>query len=110
MDKKENLKDRLMDELLREDARSEAEDEKLLAAVRGGIRKALIPEENVKDLADIPENIKNSIEIAPVKWIDQVLMHALETAPEPLGDLPKTQSPKVAGSDHPSAEQNLRAH
>lgn len=84
--------------------------EKLLAAVRGGIRKALIPEENVKDLADIPENIKNVIEITPVKWIDQVLVYALETAPEPLGDLPKTQSPKVAGSDHPSADQNLRAH
>ena len=84
--------------------------EKLLAAVRGGIRKALIPEENVKDLAEIPENIKNAIEIVPVKWIDQVLIHALETAPEPLGDLPKSQTAKVAGSDHPSAEQNLRAH
>ena len=58
--------------------------EKLLAAVRGGIRLALIPEENVKDLAEIPDTIKNRIEIAPVKWIDQVLELALERVPEPL--------------------------
>ena len=58
--------------------------EKLLAAVRGGIRVALIPEENVKDLAEIPENIKNTLEIVPVKWIDQVLELALERKPEPL--------------------------
>jgi len=57
--------------------------EKLLAAVRGGIRTALIPEENVKDLVDIPENIKNTLEIIPVKWIDQVLELALERKPEP---------------------------
>jgi ATP-dependent Lon protease len=60
--------------------------EKLLAAVRGGIRTALIPEENVKDLAEIPENIKNVIEIVPVKWIDRVLELALERNPEPLPD------------------------
>ena len=58
--------------------------EKLLAAVRGGLRTALIPEENVKDLVDIPDNIKNRIEILPVKWIDQVLEKALERLPEPL--------------------------
>jgi ATP-dependent Lon protease len=58
--------------------------EKLLAAVRGGIHTALIPEENVKDLVDIPENIKNTLEIIPVKWIDQVLDLALERKPEPL--------------------------
>lgn len=60
--------------------------EKLLAAVRGGLRTALIPEENVKDLVDIPDNIKNRIEILPVKWIDQVLEKALERMPEPLSD------------------------
>jgi ATP-dependent Lon protease len=58
--------------------------EKLLAAVRGGIRLALIPEENLKDLAEIPDTIKNRIEILPVRWIDKVLELALERMPEPL--------------------------
>ena len=58
--------------------------EKLLAAVRGGIRLALIPEENVKDLAEMPDTIKNRIEILPVKWIDKVLELALERQPVPL--------------------------
>jgi len=60
--------------------------EKLLAAVRGGIRLALIPEENLKDLAEMPDTIKSKIEIRPVKWIDQVLELALERMPEPLPD------------------------
>src|SRR5512133_1731224 len=60
--------------------------EKLLAAHRGGIKTVLIPEENVKDLQDIPENVKNKLEIVPVRWIDQVLEVALETAPRPLSD------------------------
>jgi ATP-dependent Lon protease len=58
--------------------------EKLLAAVRGGIRVALIPEENVKDLAEIPSIIKDRIEIKSVRWFDQVLEHALERQPNPL--------------------------
>ncbi len=58
--------------------------EKLLAAHRGGIKLALIPEENVKDLAEIPDNVKNNIEIVPVRWIDKVLEMALERVPEPL--------------------------
>jgi len=62
--------------------------EKLLAAVRGGIRTALIPQENVKDLTEIPDNVKNGLEIIPVKWIDQVLEHALERMPEALPDAP----------------------
>ncbi|MDD5296849.1 MAG: endopeptidase La [Rhodocyclaceae bacterium] len=60
--------------------------EKLLAAHRGGIQVALIPEENVKDLTDIPDNIKGKLEIVPVKWIDQVLALALERKPEALPD------------------------
>ncbi len=60
--------------------------EKLLAAHRGGIKTVLIPEENVKDLAEIPANVKNSLEIIPVKWIDQVLQHALESLPEPVSE------------------------
>jgi ATP-dependent Lon protease len=57
--------------------------EKLLAAHRGGVKTVLIPDENVKDLAEIPDNIKNRLEILPVKWIDQVLELALERLPEP---------------------------
>ncbi len=60
--------------------------EKLLAALRGGIKSVLIPEDNVKDLQDIPENVKNGLEIVPVKWIDQVLDIALESKPVPLSD------------------------
>ena len=62
--------------------------EKLLAAHRGGIKTVLIPEDNVKDLAEIPDNIKNSLEIIPVKWIDKVLDLALERKPVPLPDEP----------------------
>ncbi|MDI1258147.1 endopeptidase La [Aquabacterium sp.] len=58
--------------------------EKLLAAHRGGIKTVLIPEENVKDLQEIPENVKSAIEIVPVKWIDKVLEIALERMPTPL--------------------------
>ncbi|HPM64821.1 MAG TPA: endopeptidase La [Piscinibacter sp.] len=58
--------------------------EKLLAAHRGGIKTVLIPEENAKDLQDIPENVKNHLEIVPVKWIDRVLEVALQSAPQPL--------------------------
>jgi ATP-dependent Lon protease len=58
--------------------------EKLLAARRGGIKTVLIPEENVKDLQDIPENVKNQLEIVPVKWIDRVLEIALERVPQAL--------------------------
>lgn len=60
--------------------------EKLLAALRGGIKTVLIPEENAKDLQDIPENVKNGLEIVPVKWIDKVLEIALERMPTPLSD------------------------
>lgn len=62
--------------------------EKLLAARRGGIKTVLIPEENVKDLAEIPDNVKNHLEIVPVKWIDKVLEVALERVPEPLPEVP----------------------
>lgn len=60
--------------------------EKLLAAHRGGIKTVMIPEQNVKDLVDIPENIKNFLEIHPVKWIDQVLEIALEEVPKPKNE------------------------
>jgi ATP-dependent Lon protease len=60
--------------------------EKLLAAHRGGIKTVLIPEQNVKDLADIPDNVKNKLEIVPVRWIDKVLEIALERYPVALTD------------------------
>ena len=60
--------------------------EKLLAALRGGIKTVIIPEENAKDLQEIPENVKNSLEIVPVRWIDKVLEIALERMPTPLPD------------------------
>jgi ATP-dependent Lon protease len=66
--------------------------EKLLAAHRGGIKTVMIPEENVKDLQDIPENVKNKLEIVPVRWIDRVLEVALQSAPQPL---PEDEVPKV---------------
>lgn len=58
--------------------------EKMLAALRGGIKTVIIPEENVKDLAEIPDNVKQGLEIVPVKWIDKVLSIALEREPVPL--------------------------
>lgn len=66
--------------------------EKLLAAHRGGIKTVLIPEQNVKDLSDIPANIKNHLDIHPVKWIDEVLKLALERIPESADtDVPVTE-------------------
>jgi ATP-dependent Lon protease len=77
--------------------------EKLLAALRGGIKTVLIPEENTKDLQDIPENVKNDLEIVPVKWIDQVLAVALEREPEPLPDEVPAATPPVAEGATPLA-------
>jgi ATP-dependent Lon protease len=75
--------------------------EKLLAAHRGGIKTVLIPEENVKDLQEIPENVKDQLEIVPVKWIDKVLEMALVSKPEPL---PEEDAVKVeAAKEAPGA-------
>ncbi|MBY4596758.1 endopeptidase La [bacterium BD-1] len=77
--------------------------EKLLAALRGGIRTVLIPEENRKDLADIPKNVTQGLEIIPVKWIDEVLDVALvrplapESTPEPSPDNTEGKEGKDAG-------------
>ncbi len=78
--------------------------EKLLAAHRGGIKTVLIPEENVKDLQDIPENAKNNLEIVPVRWIDQVLDVALESRPDALPeDEAATPKPAAAAEVAPPA-------
>ncbi|MGY2228664.1 endopeptidase La [Pseudomonas tolaasii] len=69
--------------------------EKLLAAHRGGIKTVIIPEENVRDLKEIPDNIKQDLQIKPVKWIDEVLQIALQYAPEPLPDV----APEIVSKD-----------
>jgi ATP-dependent proteinase. Serine peptidase. MEROPS family S16 len=76
--------------------------EKLLAAHRGGIKTVLIPEENVKDLTEIPDNIKNKLDIHPVKWFDQVLELALERLPEPLPDEPAVEAEAIPLPDEKS--------
>jgi ATP-dependent Lon protease len=77
--------------------------EKLLAAGRGGVKTVLIPEENVKDLAEIPDEIKNRLDIHPVRWIEQVLEQALERQPTPLADdkqaTDSTPPPPAASDD-----------
>ncbi|HRE21378.1 MAG TPA: endopeptidase La, partial [Rhabdaerophilum sp.] len=84
--------------------------EKLLAALRGGIKTVLIPEDNVKDLADIPANVKNGLEIVPVSRMDEVLKRALIRQPEPIvwveEDAPQATAKTATGEDELSA----RAH
>ncbi|NCF35110.1 MAG: endopeptidase La [Gammaproteobacteria bacterium] len=84
--------------------------EKLLAAHRGGITTVLIPEENEKDLAEIPDNIKAKLEIIPVRWIDQVLEVALAHQPTPLPKKTEagTATPKTKEKDKKSSR--VRAH
>lgn len=79
--------------------------EKLLAALRGGIKTALIPEENVKDLQEIPDNVKSGLEIIPVKWIDQVLKVALERMPVPLTDEEVAAAAAAAATSAEKAEK-----
>ncbi|MHB2265549.1 endopeptidase La [Aliihoeflea sp. PC F10.4] len=77
--------------------------EKLLAALRGGIKKVLIPEENAKDLADIPENVKNALEIVPVSRVGEVLEHALVRTPEPIEWVEPAAAPAVSADDSATA-------
>ncbi|MFK0346487.1 endopeptidase La [Pseudomonas asiatica] len=83
--------------------------EKLLAAHRGGIKTVIIPEENVRDLKEIPENIKQDLQIKPVKWIDEVLQIALQYAPEPLPDV----APEIVAKDEKrdgDAKERISTH
>jgi ATP-dependent Lon protease len=89
--------------------------EKLLAAHRGGISTVLIPEDNQKDLADIPRNVKESLDIQPVKWIDEVLQVALEHMPAPRPQQPgeeveATSSDKKQSPKGKTKRTNVRAH
>ena len=81
--------------------------EKLLAAHRGGIKAVIIPEKNVKDLTDIPSNVKNQLTIYPVKWIDQVLDLALEHKPERLSSA-ITQPALQSASDEKLVESLIK--
>ena len=88
--------------------------EKLLAALRGGIRTVLIPSENERELSEIPENIKDNLEIRPVQWIDEVLPLALVKAipmPEKVtGNDPKDDVVEAGDSGEGHDDRGLRAH
>ena len=84
--------------------------EKLLAALRGGIKKVLVPEENVKDLVEIPNSVKAGLEIVPVSRMEEVLSHALTRQPKPIvweEEAAAVAPPSPAGED---AGQGLIAH
>ena len=85
--------------------------EKLLAALRGGLKKVLIPEENAKDLAEIPDAVKNGLEIVPVARMEEVLMHALVSQPTPISwEEPATDVSKRSGSLGEDEASGVRAH
>jgi ATP-dependent Lon protease len=84
--------------------------EKLLAAHRGGITTVIIPDENKKDLADIPDNITSSLDIHPVRWIDEVLDIALERPLQPLAKEGEPAAGKVDNTVEDSNEAHVRPH
>jgi len=84
--------------------------EKLLAAHRGGITTVLIPHENEKDLVEIPKNIKDKLTIVPVKWIDQVLEHALQHLPLPEASAGEEKSEPKSSADEQKTEDIARPH
>jgi ATP-dependent Lon protease len=81
--------------------------EKLLAALRGGIKRVLIPEENTRDLPEIPDNVKNNLEIIPVRWIDRVLELALERLPQPLPEEDVAEAVIAPATTSPVAEVSV---
>jgi ATP-dependent Lon protease len=85
--------------------------EKLLAAHRGGIKTVLIPEENNRDLAEIPDNIKENLDIRCVRWVDEVLEVALTEMPQPLADDEKAPVQAVEKTtDVVEDDSSLRPH
>lgn len=85
--------------------------EKLLAALRGGLKKVLIPEENAKDLAEIPDAVKNGLEIVPVARMEEVLQHALISQPTPIvWEEPAADVAKRTGSLGEDDSSGVRAH
>ena len=88
--------------------------EKLLAARRGGIKTVIIPQENERDLAEVPDKIKDKLEIKPVKWIDEVLEIALESSPTPLSDeaylAGQNEAKLPAGAEEDAGDKPSMAH
>ena len=84
--------------------------EKLLAAHRGGIEKVLIPLDNEKDLVEIPKNIKDKLTIVPVKWIDEVMEHALVHAPVPEAAKTEKKTETKALSEEQNPDDIVRPH
>jgi len=84
--------------------------EKLLAAHRGGISTVLIPQENEKDLAEIPKNIKDKLEIVPVKWIDEVLDQALQHLPLPETAKSDAEAESKSPADEAKSKDIVRPH
>jgi ATP-dependent Lon protease len=87
--------------------------EKLLAAHRGNIKTVVIPADNERDLAEIPDNIKADLEIVPVKWIDEVLEHTLQYQPTPISAEENTETEKEAAAednDQSSDEKHINTH
>lgn len=84
--------------------------EKLLAALRGGIRKVLIPEENRRDLQEIADNIKNHLEIQPVRWLEEVLTHALQRMPMPKTEEVSVIPPKAVENIVGEIAQSVHTH
>ncbi|MFN2288214.1 MAG: S16 family serine protease, partial [Chromatocurvus sp.] len=82
--------------------------EKLLAARRGGIKTVIIPRENERDLKEVPENIKQDLDISAVKWIDEVLSIALEKTPQPLSDKEYLATPPQSGKESAADTDDAR--
>ncbi|MDE1174137.1 MAG: endopeptidase La [Parvibaculaceae bacterium] len=84
--------------------------EKLLAALRGGVKKVLIPQDNVKDLSDIPDNVKNGMEIVPVSTVDEVLAHALAQPLVPIEWDEEAYAAEQAALRNKSGAEGITAH
>ena len=82
--------------------------EKLLAALRGGLKIVLIPEENKRELIEIPKNIKNNLDIRPVRWIDEVFEIALEKTPKP--NIKNESKSEVATEQNEEKNDSIRPH
>jgi len=84
--------------------------EKMLAAHRGGITTILIPQDNEKDLVEIPKNIKDKLTILPVKWIDEVLQHALQHMPVPVAEIKGEKAAASSSDEKPKPADPVRPH